>query len=174
MKIGYTRVSTGDQNPTLQLASLKRERCKRIFIDKASGASRKRPELEKCLKSLKVGDVLIVWKLGQLGRSLQDLIILLDDLKGQEVKFKSLTEAIDTETPTGRALPRPATVHPTEAAGVWGVTLTAITLAGAVGAYLTPLSSVQQRHLPLLGLSPEIDLRLAQHSLKSPLTMSEP
>jgi DNA invertase Pin-like site-specific DNA recombinase len=104
MKIGYARVSTTDQNPALQLAALKRERCKRIFIDKASGASRKRPQLDKCLKSLNAGDVLIVWKLDRLGRSLHDLITLLDDLKGQGIKFKSLTEAIDTETPTGRAM----------------------------------------------------------------------
>ena len=104
MKIGYARVSTSDQNPALQLAALKRERCKRIFIDKASGANRKRSELDECLKSLTSGDVLIVWKLDRLGRSLRDLITLLDDLKGQGVKFKSLTEAIDTETPTGRAM----------------------------------------------------------------------
>ena len=104
MKIGYARVSTTDQNPALQLAALKRERCKRIFTDKTSGASRKRPELEKCLKSLTSGDVLIVWKLDRLGRSLRDLITLLDELKGEGIKFKSLTEAIDTETPTGRAM----------------------------------------------------------------------
>ena len=104
MKIGYARVSTTEQNPALQLAALKRERCKRIFTDKASGVSRKRPELEKCLKSLKPGDVLIVWKLDRLGRTLRDLIILLDDLKGQDVRFKSLTESIDTDTPTGRAM----------------------------------------------------------------------
>jgi DNA invertase Pin-like site-specific DNA recombinase len=104
MKIGYARVSTGDQNPALQLAALKRERCKRIFTDKASGSLRKRPELDKCLKSLQPGDVLIVWKLDRLGRSLRDLITLLDDLKGQGIKFKSLTESIDTQTPTGRAM----------------------------------------------------------------------
>ena len=104
MEIGYARVSTDDQNPDLQLAALKREGCKRIFTDKASGAGRKRPELEKCLVSLKVGDVLTVWKLDRLGRSLHDLIALLDGLKGQGVKFRSLTESIDTETPTGRAM----------------------------------------------------------------------
>jgi DNA invertase Pin-like site-specific DNA recombinase len=104
MKIGYARVSTTDQNPALQLAALKRERCKRIFTDKASGALRKRPELEKCLKSLTSGDVLIVWKLDRLGRSLRDLITLLDDLKRQGIRFKSLTESIDTDTPTGRAM----------------------------------------------------------------------
>jgi DNA invertase Pin-like site-specific DNA recombinase len=104
MKIGYARVSTSDQTPALQLAALKKERCKRIFTDKARGVSRKRPELAKCLKSLKPGDVLVVWKLDRLGRSLRDLITLLDDLKGQGVKFKSITEAVDTETPTGRAM----------------------------------------------------------------------
>ena len=104
MKIGYARVSTTDQNPALQLAALKREGCEKIFTDKASGALRKRPELEKCLKRLNAGDVLVVWKLDRLGRSLRDLITLLDDLKGQGVRFKSLTESIDTHTPTGRAM----------------------------------------------------------------------
>ena len=89
---------------TTQITALKRERCKRLFVDKASGASRKRPALDKCLKALEAGDVLIVWKLDRLGRSLRDLITLLDELKGQGAQFKSLTEAIDTETPTGRAL----------------------------------------------------------------------
>ena len=73
MKIGYARVSTTDQNPALQLAALKRERCKRIFIDKASGALRKRPELEKCLKSLQPGDGRGGWKLDRRGRSLYAL-----------------------------------------------------------------------------------------------------
>jgi len=104
MKIGYARVSTTDQNPALQLAALKKDRCGRIFIDKASGAHRRRPELEKCLKALQPGDMLVVWKLDRLGRSLRDLIHLLDALKGHGVKFKSLTEAIDTHTPTGRAM----------------------------------------------------------------------
>src|SRR5713226_9540523 len=104
MKIGYARVSSTDQNPAVQLTALKRERWRRLFTDTASGASRKRPELDKCLKRLKAGDVLIVWKLDRLGRSLRDLITLLDELKGQGVKFKSLTESIDTQTPTGRAM----------------------------------------------------------------------
>src|SRR5215510_710860 len=104
MKIGYCRVSTDDQNPDLQLAALKRAGCKQIFTDKATGAHIKRPELAKCLKALKVGDVLVVWKLDRLGRSLHDLIGLLDDLKTRGVAFKSLTESIDTATPTGRAM----------------------------------------------------------------------
>lgn len=104
MKIGYARVSTEDQNPDLQLAALKRTGCKPIFTDKATGSHVKRPELAKCLKALSDGDTLIVWKLDRLGRSLHDLITLLDDLKGRGVTFRSLTEAIDTATPTGRAM----------------------------------------------------------------------
>jgi DNA invertase Pin-like site-specific DNA recombinase len=104
MKIGYCRVSTDDQNPDMQLTALKRAGCRKIFTDKATGAHVKRPELAKCLKALKAGDVLIVWKLDRLGRSLHDLIGLLDDLKARGVAFRSLTEAIDTATPTGRAM----------------------------------------------------------------------
>src|SRR2546428_2048617 len=104
MKIGYCRVSTDDQNPDLQLTALKRAGCRKIFTDTASGATTKRPELTKCLKALKAGDTLIVWKLDRLGRSLRDLIGLLDDLKARGVAFRSLTEAIDTATPTGRAM----------------------------------------------------------------------
>jgi DNA invertase Pin-like site-specific DNA recombinase len=104
MKIGYCRVSTDDQNPDLQLTALKRAGCKWIFTDKATGAHVKRPQLTRCLGSLEAGDVLVVWKLDRLGRSLRDLIVLLDDLKAREVAFRSLTEAIDTTTPTGRAM----------------------------------------------------------------------
>jgi DNA invertase Pin-like site-specific DNA recombinase len=104
MKIGYCRVSTEDQNPDLQLAALKRAGCDRIFTDKASGATAKRKELMRCLNALTSGDMLIVWKLDRLGRSLRDLITLLDDLKGRDVAFQSLTESIDTTTATGRAM----------------------------------------------------------------------
>jgi DNA invertase Pin-like site-specific DNA recombinase len=104
MKIGYCRVSTEDQNPDLQLAALKRAGCKKIFSDKASGETAKRPQLKKCLDFLSSGDVLTVWKMDRLGRSLRDLILLMDDLKGQGVAFRSLTESIDTTTPAGRAM----------------------------------------------------------------------
>ena len=88
----------------MQLAALQRAGCRKIFTDKATGAHVKRPELTKCLKALKAGDVLVVWKLDRLGRSLRDLIALLDDLKTRGVAFRSLTEAIDTATATGRAM----------------------------------------------------------------------
>jgi DNA invertase Pin-like site-specific DNA recombinase len=105
MKYGYARVSTDDQNPALQLAALKKAGCKTIFTDQLSGATGvKRPSLLRCLKKLQPGDTLIVWKLDRLGRSLRDLITMLDDLKQRSVRFHSLTEAIDTTTPTGRAM----------------------------------------------------------------------
>jgi len=104
MKIGYARVSTDEQNPDLQIDALKAAGCERIFTDKASGANAKRSEMTKCLKVLAVGDTLIVWKLDRLGRSLHSLIGLLDELTVREVAFQSLTEAIDTTTPTGRAM----------------------------------------------------------------------
>ncbi|SMF97909.1 Site-specific DNA recombinase [Methylomagnum ishizawai] len=104
MKIGYARVSTGEQNPDLQLDALKAAGCERVFIDKASGADFKRAELAKCLKALGEGDTLTVWKLDRLGRTVHKLIELLDGLKGRGVAFQSLTESIDTATPTGRAM----------------------------------------------------------------------
>ena len=70
----------------------------------AYGATTKRPALLRCLKTLAAGDTLIVWKMDRLGRSLRDLIHMLDNLKERGVRFQSLTEAIDTETPTGRAM----------------------------------------------------------------------
>ena len=105
MKYGYARTSTDDQTTALQLAALKRARCSHIFEDKGvSGATAKRPALATCLKALRAGDTLVVWKLDRLGRSLRDLITILDELRDRGVGFHSLTEAIDTTTPTGRAM----------------------------------------------------------------------
>jgi DNA invertase Pin-like site-specific DNA recombinase len=69
-----------------------------------TGAHVKRPALTRCLKKLETGDTLVVWKLDRLGRSLRDLITMLDDFRSKGIRFRSLTEAIDTETPTGRAM----------------------------------------------------------------------
>src|SRR5436305_9114397 len=89
MKYGYARVSTDDQTPALQLAALKRAGCKTIFKDEGiSGAASSRPALLRCLKKLEHGDTLTVWKLDRLGRSLRDLITMLDDLKQRGVKFR--------------------------------------------------------------------------------------
>jgi DNA invertase Pin-like site-specific DNA recombinase len=105
VKYGYARVSTEDQNASMQRTALKKFGCQKIFTDDGqSGATTNRPEFQKCLKKLAPGDSLTVWKLDRLGRSLRDLIIVLDDFKERGIKFRSLTENIDTETPTGRAM----------------------------------------------------------------------
>ena len=102
MKYGYARVSTEDQNPAMQLAALKKEGCKTVFKDEVTGAHVKRHALTRCLNKLETGDTLVVWKLDRLGRSLRDLITMLDDFRSKGIRFLSLTEAIDTETPTDR------------------------------------------------------------------------
>lgn len=105
MKIGYARTSTDDQTTALQLAALKKAGCTKIFEDKGiSGTIKKRPALTRCLAALQSGDTLTVWKLDRLGRSLRDLIDHLDELRGRGVRLQSITESIDTETPTGRAM----------------------------------------------------------------------
>ena len=84
---------------------MKKAECQTVFKDEGlSGATINRPALPRCLKRLERGDTLIVWKLDRLGRSLRDLLTMLDDLRARGVKFHSLTEAIDTATPTGRAM----------------------------------------------------------------------
>src|ERR1022692_992336 len=89
----------------MQRAALKKAGCAKIFTDDGlSGATINCPALRRCIKKLKRGDTLMVWKLDRLGRSLRDLINMLDDLKHRDVKFRSLTEARDTDTPTGRAM----------------------------------------------------------------------
>lgn len=105
MKYGYARVSTDDQNADMQHAALKKAGCSKIFTDDGlSGATTKRPALLRCIKTLKPGDTLTVWKTDRLGRSLRDLISMLDDFRDRGIEFRSLTEAIDTKTPSGRAM----------------------------------------------------------------------
>jgi DNA invertase Pin-like site-specific DNA recombinase len=100
--VGYARVSTLDQNPTLQLDALAAAGCAKIFEDRASGARADRPGLHQALDYAREGDVLIVWKLDRLGRSLPHLIETVATLEKRGVGFRSLTEAIDTTTPGGR------------------------------------------------------------------------
>ena len=102
----YSHVSTDGPNPVMHFAALKKAGCnpRNIFTDEITGAVLKRPALARCLKSLRRGDTLIVWKLDRLGRSVRDLIHLLDGFREQGIKFQSITEAIDTETATGRAM----------------------------------------------------------------------
>ena len=102
MIIGYARVSTHDQNLDSQLDALQKADCEQIFQEKITGKTKDRPELISCLKALRKGDVLIVWKLDRLARSLKDLVEIITDLNQREIGFKSLTEAIDTTSATGR------------------------------------------------------------------------
>ena len=102
MLIGYARVSTGDQNLDLQKNALVRAECEQIFEDTASGKNARRPGLKRALRRLRAGDVLVVWKLDRLGRSVRDLITLVSELQARGVNFRSLTDSIDTSTPAGR------------------------------------------------------------------------
>lgn len=102
MLIGYARVSTGDQNLDLQKNALIRAECELVFEDMASGKNARRPGLKRALRRLRPGDVLVVWKLDRLGRSMRDLITLVSELQARGVNFRSLTDSIDTSTPAGR------------------------------------------------------------------------
>ena len=102
MLIGYARVSTQDQNLDLQIEALTKAGCKKVFDDKISGSRAERPGLAKALEMLRDGDTLVVWKLDRLGRSVKNLVDLVGEMHKQGVQFKSLTDAIDTGTPSGR------------------------------------------------------------------------
>lgn len=100
--VGYARVSTIDQDFALQRDALAAAGCSKVFEDRASGARADRPGLAQALAFLREGDVLVVWKLDRLGRSLAHLIETVGGLAARGVGFRSLTEAIDTTTPGGR------------------------------------------------------------------------
>jgi DNA invertase Pin-like site-specific DNA recombinase len=102
MLVGYARVSTQDQNPALQLDALKAAGCEKLFVEKASGAQRDRPELLAALDYLRAGDSLVVWKLDRLARSLKQLIETVELLESRRIGLRSLTEAIDTTTAGGK------------------------------------------------------------------------
>jgi DNA invertase Pin-like site-specific DNA recombinase len=102
--IGYARVSTTDQDPALQIVALQAAGCERIFTDHASGTVAERPELSRALDYLRRGDVLVVWRLDRLGRSLKHLIDTIRELGERGLGFRSLTESLDTTTPTGRLM----------------------------------------------------------------------
>ena len=104
MKIGYARVSTEDQRADMQVAALKAAGCSHVFTDTASGSAHKRLELKRCLDSLRAGDVLVVWKLDRLGRSMQHVVNTVLDLDRRGIGFRSLTEAIDLTSSTGKLL----------------------------------------------------------------------
>ncbi len=102
MRIGYARVSTGDQNLDLQTDELENASCERIYTEKTSGAAKERPELERCMEELREGDALVVWRLDRFGRSLKDLVSKMEDLEEKGADFISLTEGIDTTTAQGK------------------------------------------------------------------------
>ncbi len=101
---GYVRVSTADQDLSLQLDALKAIGCGKVFEDHASGAKVERPGLAAALAYVREGDVLTVWKLDRLGRSLPHLIEMVTQLEKKGVGFRSVTEAIDTTTPGGKLI----------------------------------------------------------------------
>jgi len=104
MLIGYARVSTQDQTLDLQKDALQKIGCTRIFTDTASGSTTERPGLTEALQFLRAGDVLVVWRLDRLGRSLQHLLETIARLQQRAIGFKSLTENIDTTTPGGKLI----------------------------------------------------------------------
>ena len=102
MLVGYARVSTADQKLDLQLDALREAGCERIFTDEASGAKTQRPGLGEALSFVRAGDAVVVWRLDRFGRSLKDLVGRVEALREQGVGFRSLTEGIDTTSPTGK------------------------------------------------------------------------
>ena len=105
--VGYARVSTGGQELDLQLDAFQKLGIAKalIFTDKASGATRDRPGLDACLHELRRGDVLLVWRLDRLGRSVRHLVTLIDQLQEMGVGFRSVCDgAIDTTTPSGELI----------------------------------------------------------------------
>lgn len=101
-KIGYARVSTDDQNLDLQRDALTRAGCTEIYEEKASGKNAERIELDQCLRALRPGDSLSVWRLDRLGRSLPDLVRIVSDLETRGIAFESITEKIETGSAAGK------------------------------------------------------------------------
>lgn len=103
MKIGYARVSTKEQNLDLQIDSLKKVGCKQIYKDfGVSGSKANRPNLDKMLENLRPNDIVIIWKLDRLGRSLKDLVTLVERFNSQNIGLQSLNDPIDTTTAQGK------------------------------------------------------------------------
>jgi len=104
MQIGYARVSTFDQDLSLQRDALEAAGCERIFADTISGAKANRPQLAAALDHLRAGDTIVVWRLDRLGRSLSELIDLMTQFNKEGIAFRSLTEQIDTTTSGGKLI----------------------------------------------------------------------
>jgi DNA invertase Pin-like site-specific DNA recombinase len=102
LRLGYARVSTKDQTLDLQLDALKKAGCSKVYTETACGAKSDRPVLAKLLDAVRAGDVLVIWKLDRLGRSLKNLIDIVNELLQRKVGLKSLADPIDTTTSHGR------------------------------------------------------------------------
>lgn len=104
MLIGYARVSTDDQKITLQKDALNQIGCEQLFEDQISGVKAKRPGLERALQYARKGDIIVVWRLDRLSRSLKDLIDMMTNLESRGIGLKSLQESIDTSTSSGKLI----------------------------------------------------------------------
>lgn len=104
MRVGYARVSTKDQSLNLQVDALQKAGCDQVFREVASGAKTARPVLDDLLSRLRAGDVLVIWKLDRLGRSLKHLVTLATELMEREIGLISLNDPIDTTTAQGRLI----------------------------------------------------------------------
>jgi DNA invertase Pin-like site-specific DNA recombinase len=104
MHVGYARVSTKDQTIDLQVDALTQAGCTKVYAEIISGARAERPILDQLLDTLRAGDVLVIWKLDRLGRSLKHLLEIVTDLMTRQVGLKSLNDPIDTTTPQGRLI----------------------------------------------------------------------
>lgn len=102
MRIGYARVSTKDQNLGMQIDALESDGCSKIYQDQISGTTKNRKGLDSCLDVLREGDTFIVWKLDRLGRSVKHLVTFVNDLESKGINFRSITDNIDTSTPSGK------------------------------------------------------------------------
>jgi len=102
MKFGYARVSTKDQNLNLQIEALEKAGCEKIFNEKISGSTKNRPELDKMIAHLRKDDVLFIWRLDRLGRSLKNIIDLVLSLSEKGVVIKGISDGVDTSTSSGR------------------------------------------------------------------------
>ena len=104
IRYGYARISTQDQNLDLQLDALKKAGCEKIFTDIASGTKTDRPNLNKLLAEIRTGDIITIWKLDRLGRSLKHLVDMVEQLNKKNVGLLSLNDPIDTTTPHGKLI----------------------------------------------------------------------
>ncbi|MDR3332794.1 MAG: recombinase family protein [Synergistaceae bacterium] len=157
-QLAYARVSMDSQDLALQLDALQAAGIeeKSIFVEKITGrlSRARRPQLAACMKALRPGDSLFVWKLDRLGRSITDLISIMQDLEERKIRFNSLTETIDTSTPAGRLV-----FHIIAAFGEFernlikersSAGLAAAKKRGIIGGRKQKLSSQQQKNLAAL------------------------